>query len=202
MQLTFNEYLDEIRPICCYFKLNNDSMQSIHDIIANRLTTDLPTIWLSLKSGFTSFQHLPTKVCREFWLIEALVSQLAPFPFCHDKKHFVIFQNWFLGFFVSSGAIAGWWKQISYTPLPNTNPFESPFFMYTAPCVFQAQLEIFGRLCLYYFWPKFPSVVEHIIIILTRYETAISLLFNISITRLFLKTFLIFCASWAMEWLS
>ena len=162
-------------------------MTPIHEIITTRLATDIPGIWFSFQSGFFSLQDLPSGICRKYWIVEAFLSQLAPFPFCFEKKHFHIFQTWFLGLFVTIGAIVGWWKQQSYSSPIESNTFDSPFFLFTAPCIFQANLEILVRAFLYFFWPKFPSLVEHIIIIFTRYETLISLIFDESIIRIFIE---------------
>ena len=191
VQIAFHEYLDEVKPLCCYFKLYNDSMKPITEILSERLSNDLPGLWSSIKSGFHSFQSLPSGLCKKYWVIEALLSQLFPFPFCYCEKHFVTFQFWFLGIFVSIGALYGWWKQktSAIEDIFGLGPFETPFFYYPAPCVFQANLEIMIRLFLSNFWPRFPALAEHILILLTRYETVISLLFDTSLLRIFLQNF-------------
>lgn len=165
IQIAFHEYLDEIKPLCCYFKLYNDSIKPITEIISNRLSTDIPGIWSSIKSGFQSFQQLPAGICQKYWVVEAILSQISPFPFCYCKKHFYVFQSWFIGILVLSGALYGWWKQKANSISENLGPFESPFFYYTAPCVFQANLEIMFRLFISYFWVNFPSLIEHVIIL-------------------------------------
>ena len=109
-QIAFHEYLDEIKFLCCYFKLTNDTM-TLNDIVSYQVT-QITEIWDTVKVGVSSFQSLPSNVCRKYWVIEAVISQIAPFPFCYNRKYFSRYQNWFLAFFVTTGAFYGWVKQI------------------------------------------------------------------------------------------
>ena len=157
--------------------------QSLSEIVVDRLT-QIPETWEVVRSGFVSIQVLPSNLCHKYWLFEALISQLAPFPFCYSSKYFARYQNYFLFIFVLTGALYGWVKQISNRNQNIEGPFDTPFFQYTAPCVFQAQLEIFSRLFKLYFWPDFPTTLEHFLVLVTRYETFITLFTGASIVGL------------------
>ena len=185
-RLAFDEFLDDVKPLCCHFVNLNTSQVPTTTIISN--------YWMDLSSSISSslrfILDLPNEYCQKHVLVEFLFSQTS--LSCYNKKRFVYqetaacFIIFFIG--VGSGLVS---RMISvrniakgYTP-PKTG--ETPFFLYVFPVILMITMEVMLNKV-----SKPLKICEnlfHFIIILFRYETANQLIFKCSLIGMLVVNF-------------
>ena len=171
-RISFFDKIGEVSDICCHLRHLNFSNLAVAEKVHSMYQGILKSNFLSkMEHVFSTAKAVPESMCKLGPAWRFMISQFSLIPACLDPKSFVS-QEMFVLFSLTtiSSMIAYWPRSPNETPEAKKERFENIGW----PSYFLAGWE----LALSYFFSLFnlPFSFRHIIIILLRYQTLISVI--------------------------